>query len=139
MFESLDRCDPLGLVQTEKLLEEVHSLAGYNAGWRGVSGESSGSQTLADLGEVRLGQVQAEGDSPLVPFGRRLNLVATKKRNDLGQSSHVVRRPEERVGPGEEREEDDAHGPHVHGYRLRVGLEEDLGRSEAWSACPGGV
>ena len=67
MFESLDRCDPLGLVQTEKLLEEVHSLAGYNAGWRGVSGQSSGSQTLADLGEVRLGQVQAEGDSPLVP------------------------------------------------------------------------
>ena len=34
---------------------------------------------------------------------------------------------------------DHSHGPDVDGYRLSVGLEEDLGWPEAGSPGPGGV
>ena len=67
MLESLDGRDPLGLVETEELLEEVHSLAGHYAGRGGVSRESSSSKTLTDLRQVGADTDLTERDFSLVP------------------------------------------------------------------------
>ena len=52
MFESLNRGDPLGLVETEKFPEKVDPLTGDNADWGSVALPHSGSQTFTDLGQV---------------------------------------------------------------------------------------
>ena len=65
--------------------------------------------------------------------------VRARQAGHLGQGGDVVGGAEERVGAGEHAEEDDAGSPHVHGRRLVLGLEEDLGRAEAGGPGAGGL
>ena len=67
MFEGLSRGDPLGLVETEKFLEQVNPLAGHDTVRRRVTRVGSGSQTFTDLGQVWSLDDLTERNSPLVP------------------------------------------------------------------------
>jgi len=67
MLQGLHSADSLALVQTEELLQQVDGLAGYNAGWGGLTMSTPSSQALTDLSQVTALTGLAQSYPPLVP------------------------------------------------------------------------